>query len=207
MTEYQLEQQAKESKLTEVTQQIAAGLGKPWKVKPETEGPSHRIVNPEGATLYITTAEYGLKAGRVKIGCGLNVGRNGSYETVYENGNRVSTPTITVALERGIDVIVKEINRRVLPDYLHIFALAVAQVSKHNEKLSKKQAVMRKLAALVGERVPDFEKEPEKDQIWMSGGTIRVGYDCGVTFERLSVTQEQAEYILRYLYRDKNAAK
>jgi hypothetical protein len=205
MTDYQKEQVLKNGALTALTAEIAKGLGNPWKVRPPREDrdehtyPSRWIVNDTGAELAISTDKYHIKPGRVEISGSMFIGRNRAFEQVYENGTRAEVPTITVAIERGVDVIVKEIQRRLLPEYLRILALAQTQAKRHEEKTAARQARIRKLAAISGDKVPDFEREPESDRLWTKHGTVQVHYDKGVTFERLGVTEEQAEFILTYL--------
>jgi len=213
MTEWQEKQILKNGALTALTAEIAAALGAPWKARPlredrdEASYPSRWIVNGEGAELVVKIEEYGAKKGRVNIYGSLHIGNE--YVTVYENGNRVSSPDISVNPERGVEVIAKEIKRRLIPEYLRVLALAQAKVKSDNEATARRQAAIRKLVAVTGAEPPDFAKERDKDRFYLRGwrsGDVRVSYDGSVNFERLSVTHEEAEYILKYLYRNKNSA-
>jgi hypothetical protein len=214
MNAYQEQQVIKNGRLSALTAEIAQALGAPWKVKPPRAGyddesyPSRYIVNGEGAELVIRIEEYGAKKGRVNVYGSLNIGRHWQYETVYENGNRVNVPDISVNPERGVEVIAKEIKRRLIPEYLRVLGLAQAQVKKANERTAARQAALRKLHKLAGGHAPDFEREPDKDRLYSTAaGTIVVHYDGSVQFERLDVSQEQAEHIIEYLKKTKKAAE
>lgn len=205
MNAWQMEQAEKGKKLSETTNAIAAGLGKPWTAeKPDGDNWQHVITNGDGGKLYVSIEQHGAQRGRVRVSGSLNVGRNGSYESVYENGNRVTSPDITVNPERGMEAIVKEIKRRLLPEYLRILAIAKAQVERHNEKLMAKRAVMARIAKITpGSTLPDFSRDPDSGRVWLGPPhreVVEVLYDCRVKFDRLDVTPEQAEHIIRYLY-------
>jgi hypothetical protein len=202
----------KKISLSKLAADIAQALGAPWTVRPPREGyedenhPTRVLVNGAGAQIWVRADEYDIR-GRASFSGSLNIGKNGQYETVYENGNRVSVPDITVALSRGPEAMAKEINRRLLPEYLRVLALAQAQVVRENERRAKKRAALSKLAGIAGTKM-DFEKEPDRDRLYLPGsrsGHLDVHYDGDVQFERITVTQAEAEHILRYLYRDKNA--
>jgi hypothetical protein len=208
MTEYKQQQLAAAQQLMNLTREIAHQLGGGWKVKTVREDqldyPSRWIVNADypGAELTVRIGSYGAERGRVCVHGSLHVGRNNSYETVYENGQKVDAPSITVAMDRGAGVIAREIARRMLPEYLRILALAVAQAEKHNAKADARTATMRQLAKLTGGKMPDVTRE-DSGRVWLGGSrhdqvTVSYGGDS-VTFERLSVTVEQAEHIIRYL--------
>jgi hypothetical protein len=211
MTEYQKEQQVKNGALSALTAEIAKELGAPWKVRPlrpdrdEENYPTRWIVNGEGAELWVRIEEYGAQKGRVKVSGSLHI--NGQFQTVYENGNRASVPDISVNPERGVAVIAKEIKRRLLPDYLRVLAFALAQADRHNQQTKARQQAIRELLALTGGEAPDFSRDADRDRFHLPGhrsGTVTVHYDGSVNLERLSVSREEAEYILRHLYRPQN---
>lgn len=190
--------------LTKMTLAVAAALGPPWKaVAPEeNDRPTDDIANGNGASLYLNIDRHKK---RVKVGGSMHFQVNGrtQYVQLYP---RFEVPGITVAMERGPEAVAKEINRRLLPDYLKAVELAKAQVAKQNETTERKQANIRKLVAACDGRLPEFDKYPEASHFYLGkrSGTVHVNYDESVNFERLGVSMEEAEYILKYLYGNRN---
>lgn len=200
---YQEEQEAKTKALTELTTGLAKELGAPWKVIPNEERnyPTHKIENGDGAVLWVSII-WNHKD-RANISGSLFLGRGNQHVTVYENNERAKVPDITVALARGPAAIAKDVQRRLLPEYLRILELAKAQVKRENETTAKRQANIRKLAAVTGDKVPDFERDPDTSRFWTHRGTLDIHYDGSVSLERFTMTIEEAEYILRYLHEKK----
>lgn len=197
MNDWQKAEQEKQNQLTILTHAIAQHLGEPWKAGTS----EHEIVNGQGAKLYLNFMDN--RTERLSVGGGMHIGRNGAYETVYDpdTRERVRPPSITVAVSRGTETIAKEIKRRVIPEYLRIFELGTLQVQRQNDTTAKRQANIRKLAAATGAPVPDFKQHPDTDRFYIGRryGIVVVHYDGSAAFERLDVTMEEAEYILRYL--------
>lgn len=202
MNDWQKEQQEKQNQLQILTHAIAHQLGEPWKAGAD-EHQRDEIHNGQGAKLYLSFSNNGHDGSRVAIRAGMNIGRNGAYETVYDPATRekLSPPFITVAISRGVETIAKEIRRRVIPEYLRMFEIGTGQVQRQNYMTAKRQANIRTLAAATGAPVPDFKQNPDTDRFYVGKryGIVVVHYDGRAAFEHLDVTMEEAEYILRYL--------
>lgn len=190
--------------LTKLTLAVAAALGAPWKAEAPRESydATSYIANDDGAQLSLMT-QYN-HTNRVSVRGVMHFEVNGrlQYVSVYENGQKLDIPSISVAIERGPDVIAKEIKRRLLPIYLHAVELAKADSKRQSENTARRQANIRTLVALSeGARLPDFQMYPEADRFYLGkrSGTVVAHYDGRVNFERLEVSMEEAEYILRYL--------
>lgn len=205
MNDWQKENAEKQAQLQALVHLIAQHLGD-WKAGTD-EHNRDELRNGQGAKLYISFCDNGRERSRVAIHGGMNIGRNGAYETVYDpdTRERLSPPSITVAISRGVETIAKEIKRRVIPEYLRIFELGTLQVQRQNDATAKRQANIRKLAAATGAAVPDFKQHPDTDRFYIGKryGIVVVHYDGRAAFEHLDVTMEEAEYILRYLKGEK----
>jgi len=199
MNDWQKEREEKARHLRDFVQQIANRLREPWQVSGEDKTD---IVNGAGAKLHIS-----IDRDRVSIFGGLHIGKNGSYETVWENGRRAEVPHITVALTRGVDTVAKEIQRRVLPEYLRILALAQAQIERSNQRRANIQAHLTKLAAITHDFL-NFREEPERESYSFyetngPHGDVQVHGDGEVSL-KFTCSMEEGETLLRYLYREQS---
>ena len=204
MNDWQKQAQETRNELQKLVHAIAQHLGD-WKTGTDAHDRDELTSSThEGAKLYINFVNGGLRD-RVVIRGGMNIARNRGYETVYDpdTHERLHTPEITVAVSRGVETIAKEIRRRVIPGYLRIFQLGKAQVEQHNDHVSRTQANLTRLATITRDHI-DFAKEPERQMYSFyesqgPTGEVHVSGDS-VRLERLSLTMQQAEFILQYLY-------
>jgi hypothetical protein len=187
------------TQLETLARAIAAELGADWKYREQDEPyPTHRIDGPGEATLYLRI-EYNAKD-RIAIGGSLNIGKHGQYVTVYDEGKRVNAPDITVAISRGVSAIVKEILRRLLPDYLRILALAVGRRDAERTYEAKRRENLETLAALActtvraGDDVSSFSFY-HNDSAY---GDVQAS-DSTVQLKLSSLTLEQAKDIVEYI--------
>lgn len=197
-----LSEQQKE--LTAITLAVTAELGAPWNIVPPRESydATNEIANNDGAKLYLRI-QYN-HTDRVNISGSMHFEVNGrlQYVSVYENGQKLDIPSVSVAIKRGPAAIAKEIKRRLLPSYLHAVELAKADSKRMSDNTARRQANIRELVALSeGARLPDFQMYPDADRFYLGkrSGTVVAHCDGRVNFERLDVTMEEAEFILRYL--------
>lgn len=199
MNDWQKEAQEKQNQLNALAHLIAQHLGE-WK---QHEDELHHT---SGAKLYLSYCDNGHDRSRLAIRGGLHIGRNGAYETVYDptTHERLSPPFITVAIARGVETIAKEIRRRVIPEYLRIFKLAVMQVQRQHIRMTTTQENLKRLAAITRDTI-DFASQPERKEYSFYetnsvSGEVYVS-ENRVDLKRISnLTMEQAEFILRYLY-------
>lgn len=196
-------------RLSALGRQIAIELRKleglrPWTfVEPTENTYSVYLRNAGDARIYIEFDGYN-EPKRLTISGWLHIGKNRSYVDVYENGERVFVPSITVALSRGCEVIAKEIARRFLPEYLRIFALAQQKVAKeiaHDTKLTQN---LERMARVVGVKALNVSTSTGRVNTTLNFRTGESQYhhlsvsDDAVQLA-LDVTLEQAETILRFL--------
>jgi hypothetical protein len=189
------------------TEPIAGAV---WTFTPDKDAWTVHIDRADGAKLYLSLESskgYELKD-RVSISGSLNIGRNGAFVTVYEGGQRLSPGSITVALSRGPEAIAKEITRRLLPEYLRVYALAMAKLQADNAYDFEVSANLHLLAKAVGTVVPS-DKNPNNSYVEAQResisfhrgeayGTIRVSNKTA-QLELRSLTLTQAVHILSYI--------
>jgi hypothetical protein len=113
-----------------------------------------------------------------------------------------------VALSRGPEAIAKEITRRLLPEYLRVYALAMAKLQADNAYDFEVSANLHLLAKAVGTVVPS-DKNPNNSYVEAQResisfhrgeayGTIRVSNKTA-QLELRSLTLTQAVHILSYI--------
>ena len=197
------------ARLSELGRQIATELHNldpirnVWTfVEPTEDTYSVYLRNAGQARIYLQFDGYNEPT-RLSISGWQNVGKNNSYVEVYERGaddtgwNRVTAPSITVALSRGCEAIAKDIAKRFLPEYLRIFALAQEKVAAdklYEETIAKNRA---RLAACCGVPVSNHCRS---EFSWHHGGYHTVQVSKATCDLKLSdLTFEQAEHIIGYL--------
>lgn len=185
--------------LETLAREITRELGSAWNYREQDEPyPTHRIDGPGEACLYLRI-EYNHKD-RIAIGGSLNIGKNGMYVTVYEDGKRVCSGDITVAISRGVPAIVREIQRRLLPDYLRVLAKAVERRDAERTYEAKRRENLETLAAIAhttvrnGDEVSSFSFY-HNDRAY---GDVQAS-DTTVQVKLSSLTLEQAKHILAYV--------
>lgn len=185
----------------QLTKEIAEGLGAPWKAELPTEDNwQYRILGENEAKLYISLLPTGYKnkKDRVSISGGLHVGHNGQYVEVYENNQKVYAGSITVALKRGVPAIVKEIQRRYLPEYLRILGLAIAKRDAENDYINTRRAKLEELAKIVGVDLSRWDRGyNNRDRESFSLGNIEVRVGSDVTLKISSLTMDETKAILK----------
>jgi hypothetical protein len=176
----------------------------PWTfTTPEEDSYSVHIDRADGAKLYMRM-EHSVgydKNDRVAIGGSLNIGKNRAFVEVRENGKRVGTDEITVALSRGPEAIAKEIMRRLLPEYLRVLAVAQAKVKADAEYEAKKVSNLRQLAKSIGKTLAYTDEQlAERSSFYTDYGTVEAS--GSTAYLKLNLTIEQAEHILKYLAKE-----
>lgn len=111
-----------------------------WDITAHTERRSNQIAAklPEKGCLTLSVSPYG-QPGRVVV--------RGEYPQQY---GYECVAEITVALSRGPEALVKEIKRRLLPEYLPSYARAVERQKAAEEYQAKQDAALLELATVLG---------------------------------------------------------
>jgi hypothetical protein len=199
--------------LNQLAQEIAENLGNDWFNSQDDEG-YHKHLYQVGtnAKLYVSQS-YGTKSTHVVISGSLHVGRDGQYVEVYENvvdsrggftWERQSAGEISVAIARGPAVIAKEIQRRFLPHYLHVLALAEAKVVADTAYETDVRLNLRRLAKAADTTVTfdDTNRWDKREAFSLSIGEVYGTVHASTktaTLELRSLTIKQAEAILQAL--------
>jgi hypothetical protein len=111
-------------------------------------------------------------------------------------------PTVTVRLDRGIDAVVTAINKRLLPEYLRILALAQKKIAAENDYHSKVRGILDRLAPLVNESTAKLQDEASSLSFYHSTkghGSIQAHGDGTVNLDLNSISEEKAKKILALL--------
>jgi hypothetical protein len=187
----------------ELAKSIASALGSPWQhVAQDEPYPTQYIVNTENRDAEISVRlDYSNKS-RVALSGSLHIGKNRQYVEVRENGERQTVPTVTVNLERGIGAVVQAINKRLLPEYLRLLALAQKQVAAENDYHSKVRGILNRLAPLVNESTAKLQDEASSLSFYHSTkghGSIQAHGDGTVSLDLNSISEEKAKRILALL--------
>lgn len=151
--------------LNELVPQIVPYLGEGWAVRIEQRSEYGRllIVNPAypGFEMVVGADDRFLNVrdqlrddARVRV-----AGHYPSWENTYYTVYGQSSPSITVAYDRGAEAIAKEIGRRFLPDALDWYRKAVAYVQSAKAYRSAKEEIAQKLAEASGGVVGGHDKE------------------------------------------------
>lgn len=135
-----------------------------------------------GASLRLSVGPYN-HPGRVVV--------SGSYPP--DTWGRNSVGSITIALSRGAEAIVKDIKHRFLPGYLESYAKALAAKQAADECQAQQEAIIAELAAILG-------VEPRGEVAYAYGAgrtraTVKNPYQGGVSLE-LTVPVELARQLL-----------
>jgi hypothetical protein len=205
--------------LSELARQIAFELNqitplRPWTfVLPTEDVYSVHLRNAGKARIYIQFDQY-ENPKRLSVSGYQHIGKNGQFVEVYENvkrndythWERVTVPSITVAISRGPEAIAKDIAKRFLPEYLRIFALAEEKVATDAAYEAKIETNLQRLAAMAGvnfhsEDGLNYRGEQRKSFSWKVGTAyheVKVN-DHDADLKLNDLTFEQAEKIITLL--------
>lgn len=212
MTEYQMEQRTKSEAIEALTREVAEGLGDGWSVKTydpvEYEhGRASDIVHTDGRSFDLHLPDY-PHSDVGKVAVSPNWPRTddspGSFATASPSNlyNPTETsPSIKVSLSRGVPVLVREIQRRFLPEYTRIWQRLSEKVLADKHWESKRRAVFDEIRA-AGGGLLDRPDHTEDHRTRIDAGTygygdVRVNGPDSVTIELRSIKPELAITIIR----------
>lgn len=153
---------------------------------------SAKLAGPDGLGIVVQMNAYGQK-GRYSV--------HGYWTEgdMHQYNYNAKSPEITVAIGRGLGVLAKEIQRRILPVLTLEIADCAERKARDDAKEAERERVLVNLLA-TGEgtyRLYDVGKFSGKSQHL---GTGRVDYDGEVSLELKELSEEQATVILRYIH-------
>lgn len=123
---------------------VAPLLSGNWRAEQLDEGECAYLVRADGAEIGLDVGGY-RRDGRVAF-WGLT--------PKYKDGTRYwgggPRPQITCSATRSHAELAREVARRLLPQYDHAFAEALAYVTKHDASMDEAEAVAQRLAGVVG---------------------------------------------------------
>lgn len=173
----------------------------PWTfVEPTEDTWSVYLRNAGNARIYVQFVGYADNPERMEVSGNLNIGKNRQYVQLYENGNRVGVPTITVAVSRGCAAIAKDISKRFLPEYMRLFTMAETKVREEAKAKADIHANLQGLASAVGKSIPIDEASGFNFSFGVSGvyGNVAAFAD-DASLNIKNLTYAQAAHILKYL--------
>lgn len=172
----------------QIAREVAPLLGEGW-VFDDRDSAGASIAGPDDAELFFYLG-YGSK-GKVTISSSYP---NGTYQKVW----KYDRFEIGVSVSRGAAVIAKEIQRRLLPDYLPELARVRQAIADHDAAEARRDSVAEVLGKIVGS-----EARGGEIRLYHSGGyhgAINVGHGGdNVRIELGGLSSEQAELILSAL--------
>ncbi len=193
-------------RLTDILPEIARLMGPGWTVKPKAEGNESdhwygALSGPAGEQL-----SFGSNMHECKFSI------RGSFEERDASGYHYwslpynkQTPSIGVADTKTPKAIVADIQRRLMPEYLPLLQENLERKASHEAHIAATRSTIEQLSKLVGAPVDaNPAKHPEEVDIYHSRafpeeiGDLKVS-GTRVTFERFTVSVEEAEAMMRAL--------
>jgi hypothetical protein len=196
------------TRLSQLAPAIAKALG--FKVEPDTRDAeerrfprSHvRLLGPDDQTIYLSASyPYG------KLDAGVIFPDRVNGASVWSLPYGTSAPKISCTLSKSAEQVARDIQRRLLPEYLPLLAQCKACVAETLDYRAKRDAAAEKLAKVIGAPVRyeshASDRAPRIDvyhshKLREASMDIDVG-DDEVRFERLRVSHDEAEAILSLL--------
>jgi hypothetical protein len=175
--------------IAKLAAEVAGELGDGWSVDPHWNANGSMLDHTDSRRLHICTSRWPQnRAGRVIIS-GVLPYRPGSY---IEPG---SHKEITVAAERGAAVIAREINRRLMPEYIEALSKIRARNAGEDAAFASQSALAVKVRSIFGLAEPELN-DWQLEQVKRNGhsiglhefgyGSVRPNYDG--TDAKLEVT-------------------
>jgi hypothetical protein len=138
---------------------VSFGLGKGWTVPEQELDYSARLEGPDEAKVYLRI-EGDTKGDRVNVSGGFHIGTTAHGNSEYVKPRSGVPADISVALSRGTEVLLREINSRYLPKYLAALAEARTQRDADIAYRNAKHSNLQHLQDLGGDkRKLDFDAE------------------------------------------------
>lgn len=133
------------AELFTLAREVATALGDGWSPLPNEPGYGYwpQIAGPDGATVF-------LRREGAKVEVHADYPGNDAYD--------VKHLTIGVSVSRGAATIAREIQRRLLPEYLPELARVQAHIADRGRMRAARMALAEELAAPIGARVVNDDR-------------------------------------------------
>ena len=210
MTDWVKEAQEKWEQVRRLSEEVAAGLDDGWSLKyydtREYSGRSPDIVHTDGRSFDLRIGDYGQDQGKVAVRPNWPTRPGDGHACMSPHdlySPREESPSINVSISRGVPVIVREIERRFLPEYTRIRQRLVDKLAAEIEWKSKQEAAF----ARIKEAVPTLREVNDPcagsyyPQNGSNGGygTVKVNSGESVDIEFHSLSPEKALEALKVL--------
>lgn len=175
---------------TEVARLLSGLTGQQWQARLDTEGSDsswrQNIDGPDQAAIFVSNT-WGGK-GRIHL--------SGSFPHDVRFSYQEQRPTITVAETTTPERIAKEIQRRLLPEYLPLLAKKLADKNAHDNLEANKLKTFVKALAVIGYAVESHNGQiRESKSIGPDYIDFRTLNETQVQLDRFQVTVEQLRKI------------
>lgn len=181
-------------RLSAVVKDVAAELailtGHPWQLRRDTEGEDSSwrqyVEGPDQAAIFVSNT-WGGK-GRIHL--------SGSFPQDAHFSYQEQRPSITVAETAAPERIAKEINRRLLPEYLPLLAKKLADKQAHDNFEANKLATFKAALAVIGYAVESYNGQVrEEKSVGSEYIHFRTLNETQVQLDRFQLTVEQLRKI------------
>jgi hypothetical protein len=191
-----MDRQEAERRLKEMAPAVADGLG--WELVPRDDGHVVQMLAPEGFKVYFNA---GWSGGYDKVSISAGWPRDAEGRQVTSSYD-AKAPRINVSVTRKPGEIVKEIQRRILPEWIPMWNAAQERLSSSRKHESDTRGNAIKLAKIVGVVASEVDKDgqfslyrseifPENlSEVEVSGDSVKLNIRCDM---------EDAEAILKAL--------
>jgi hypothetical protein len=180
-----------------------------WEVEPKESDNDYwnkehaNLVLGNGAKLFFSTSRH---EGRIYIS--VDFPRYNGYSLPYERERNGFDGSITVSATKTPAQIAKDVQRRLLNDYLPLYRKGLEIKQQLENKLNAQKALTERLAAIVGETVSNGNGTTNVGHFYIRkdysegagkgiSAEVQVNQDGTVDFKRLEVPTELAEQILK----------
>lgn len=192
------------AKAQAVADSLAALTGTPWTIKPVNSDwldTSFYLTRADGLKLFAGFGQY-HKPGRATLAYSRPYDTQRSIPSLYENGNRVVDPSITVADTATPERVAAEVVRRLLPEAERVHALALVYLARERAAEDTRQASLTAVCGALGVPVPVIAPGKEATvNVPISGGKgyghIRIHYGGDVEISLQSIPLARALEALR----------
>lgn len=177
--------------LSKLADAVAEDLGEDWKVWPgnadDVRRLSRRLDGPDNAQVFISWDDSD-KFERLAVSAGFPEGTRAAYYGA-------TSPRITVRADRGAQVLIRELRRRVLADYLVELDKANKAISSRNNEAAQVAELAAELAEVIGGEVRPQSDETRAGVHWYHPSPTITGTASGTAVVSLTGVRIDGAYL------------